>query len=200
MQGRAAVTEGTIAEHVAGCRSRKSLGILLPVLAFGLLMQASAGAAPDPDSAQPLPELDEVVVEGNHLWQIRMAIADTEARFYSRFNDLNSNNDFDVYCSRSARLGTRISRNSCLPAFLKDAMAEEAIQEVNEMRGVGTVFSPGGYAETIWLERYNDYRKNALDVINGDRELRVLIRRRDVLERQLEARRKEIFKDRWISW
>jgi hypothetical protein len=177
--------------RVLNCRNSQRIWAALAVMATAVLLQPSAIAAPDFAAGRQEEELDEVIVKGNRLWQIRKAITDTEDRFYARFNKLNSDNDFDIYCSRIRR---------CLPVFYMDAQMEEANHGIADALAHGSPILLSGYAQVVWLERYPDYRQKALAVINNDRQLRALIHQRQALGKKLSERRKEIFKDRWITW
>jgi hypothetical protein len=164
-------------------------------LAAALLQPPFAMAAATVTAKPAVEELDEVVVKGDHLWQIRNAIREAEDRFYARYNALNANKDFDVTCERRAPyLGTRIATESgrCGIAFY-----------VKARENYSSAFLSGYIApdpEVVYLERIQDYRKNALKVINSDVQLRKLIHKREELGRLYSRRQKEIFKDRWFDW
>lgn len=135
-------------------------------------------------------ELDEVVVRGTKLWQMREAILNAEKRFYALYNELNTNDDFDVHCDREAPLGSRILRRVCRVSYVADAQAEYAQALL------------AGYdapdPELVELERAEEFRATALQVINSDKRLLKLVRERELLEATyLEERRKRL-KGRWI--
>jgi hypothetical protein len=161
-------------------------------LAMTMLAQPAAIAATEAATARPEQQLDEFDVKANHLRQIRQAITEAENRFYARYNDLNTNDDFDVHCTRTAALGTHIARRRCEINFYEQALQEWASATV------GGYYAPE--PQLVYLERIQDYRKNALQVINRDLQLRKLIRKRDDLDKLYARRQKEIFKDRWIDW
>lgn len=161
-------------------------------LASTLLLQTVAMASAPDAGTQPTEQLDEFVVRANHLWQIRRAIVETEDRFYARYNQLNRDDDFDVHCARSAPLGTRIASRRCEVAFYENAQQQAVIYQL------GGPYAPD--PELVRLERLPDYRRNALQVINSDPQLRKLARRREDLEKLYFRRQKEIFADRWIDW
>jgi hypothetical protein len=192
-QGSAILKDKSFIMRVMNCCSSQRIWAALVAMAMTVVLQPVAIAAPDSAAERQEEELDEVIVKGNHLWQIRKAISDTEERFYARFNELNSDNDFDIHCPR-------FPRRRCLPAFYMDALMEEANHMIEALAVGGYDSSLSGYAQVIWLERLDEYRQNALAVINNDRQLRVLIHQREALNKKLNERRREIFKDRWISW
>lgn len=134
--------------------------------------------------------LDEVIVSGMSLRQMRDAIVAAEQRFYDLYNELNQEDDFDIHCHERAALGTRIKRRECLVAFQEEAQMMYARAVMNGD------FSPDAVMMT--LERRDEYRRNALAVINGDARLRRMIQERARLEEKYEAERRQRFKGRWI--
>lgn len=160
----------------------KLAGIALLVLVGGLPSALHAAAADE--------ELEEVVVRGTKLWQMREAIVNAEKRFYALYNELNTNDDFDVHCDLEAPLGTRLKSRVCRVAYVADAQADFA----QALLAGYEAPSP----EIVQLERADEYRAAALKVINGDKRLLKLARERERLEaKYLEERRKR-FKGRWI--
>lgn len=135
-------------------------------------------------------ELDEVIVSGMTLRQMRDAIVAAEQRFYDLYNELNQDDDFDIHCHERASLGTRIRRRQCLIAFQEEAQMMYARAVLNGD------YSPDPVMMT--LERRDEYRRNALAVINGDVRLRRMIQERARLEEKYKAERRKRFKGRWI--
>jgi hypothetical protein len=60
---------------------------------------------------------DEVVVRGRRLSELRADIQIARERAYALFNELNSNDDFDVYCRKEGRSGTRSTETVCRAQF-----------------------------------------------------------------------------------
>jgi hypothetical protein len=150
---------------------------------------APAGQVP-PVSGPRDEELDEVLVKGTKLWQMRKEIVATEERFFRRYNELNKNDDFDIHCAMEAPTGTRLKSRICREQYIEDAEAEQAQAMLR-----------GEYApppEMVRLERFDDYKKNVLQVVNSDQELRKLIRQRDAIEKKYLAERKKRMKGKWI--
>ena len=178
-------------------RARAGMGVLLLVLAAGV---AGAAVQPSPDAAAgtrsevaagQLEELDEVHVRGTRLWQMRREIVSFEDRIYARYNELNTNDDFDVNCGREARLGTRIAQRVCRVQYYEDAQAEYA-------SALFSGYPPPPSPEIVELERGEEFRRHMLAVINGDRELRRLIRERDALEKRYLKEREKRFEGRVV--
>jgi len=161
------------------------------MVAMSVLLPPVAMAATEASTPQ-VAQLDEFVVKADHLWQLRKAMVEAEDRFYARFNELNTNDDFDVDCTRDTPLGTHISRRRCQAHFYGQALQQEV------SAALGGYYAP--QAQLVYLERVIDYRNNALQVINSDAQLRKLIRKREDLGKLYSRRQKEIFKGRWIDW
>lgn len=185
--------------------SAASVGCLLA--GFLLLLPAAAGraseASPSSEAAassttalvvdpeSDADELDEVIVRGTRLWQLREAIVEAEDRFYARYNELNKNDDFDIHCRREAPIGTRLKKRICRISFFEDAQAEYARVFVT-----GTGYAPD--PNLVMLQRSEEFRANAIEVFKSDRRLRALSRDLERLQKKYEEERKERFKDRWI--
>lgn len=166
------------------------------IAALAIAPRAQAGAsaaASSPD--EQLEQLDESLVEGRRIRQLRDAIVDVEDRFYALYNELNPDDDFDVHCAQRARLGTRVPRRTCIVAYVEKAQAAESRDLVFWMQADPVAQAQGPNATSasvVALERFNEYRATALKVINGDARLLRLIREREELERRYveEGRRK----------
>jgi hypothetical protein len=140
--------------------------------------------------AAETPDLDEVQVLGKKLSQMRTDILLAEDLFYARYNELNKDDDFDVSCVMGANIGSRILMRRCSPAFY--AKAREA--EVSAV--LAGYYAPE--AELVLLERWSDFRKHALSVINSDVQLRRLIRNRERMADIFVKARAERMKGRLI--
>jgi hypothetical protein len=162
---------------------------LIPSFALGAMV-----VQPAPHSAAAraaaTEELDEFVVQGKKLYQMRKDIIDAEKLFISAYNELNTDKDFDLSCSMYTPTGTHISSFVCKPAFFARAQEDEASNAI------------GGYfaldAQIVWLERQDEYRKHALAVINSHPELLRLIRNREKLEEIFYKSRQERMKGRLV--
>jgi len=64
--------------------------------------------------------LEEVVVRGQPLSELRTALEMARVRVYDLFNDLNSDDAFDVRCRHEAATGTRMRQHICRPQFKDD--------------------------------------------------------------------------------
>lgn len=144
-------------------------------------------ADPAPDS-----DLDEVTVSGERvkIEALRREIVQLEDRFYDRYNELNTIDDFDIHCIEEARTGTRFIKRSCRAVYQEQALAEEgqaAFKILQRIRGPGPTVADSGppVPATVTIERrLPEYKKNLEEVARRDPELtRLLEERARVIER-----------------
>jgi len=75
-------------------------------------------------AAQENPE--EVVVRGRRIGELRAEVEDARERAYELFNDLNNNDEFDVYCRKEIRSGTNVPAEVCRAQFENRISADAA--------------------------------------------------------------------------
>lgn len=75
-------------------------------------------------NTRPIEEIE--VISRRSFHSLRLNIGFAEEKLFSTFNELNTDDDFDIRC-RKTRLGSsRIRKHDCYPAFFDDAIAEHA--------------------------------------------------------------------------
>jgi hypothetical protein len=87
---------------------------------------ASSGASPS--------SIEEVIVRGRQRSQLLDQIQLAREAIYSRFNEINSTDDFDVRCRDVARTGSKIARRVCSPNYWSEAEARAARQVLRGMQ------------------------------------------------------------------
>ncbi len=100
-----------------------TLATMLSAMAAGVCAAADAPAtpvAPAPLAAQQpvqdLDQLDEIWVRGKHLSGV---IEDAEDEFFKRYNKLNRDSSYHIYCGRmSLNNGSMVMVRRCLPGFI----------------------------------------------------------------------------------
>jgi len=168
------------------CRSR----LLVAGVALGLLFPAVRAAEPATDPATTTQPLEEVEVIGKKLSKLRQEVIEAEERYYALYNELNTNDDYDVHCVLEAHIGTRIKSRVCKAVYVAKAQEDEAQAFLQ-----GRVVAP---ASLVALTRQDDFRKSAIAVIKANPKLFDLLRERNELEQKYERVRKERMKGRWI--
>jgi len=94
--------------------------IVLSIAALGggtALAQSEPAARQRADAAAPQEKPEEVVVRGRRIGELRAEVEDARQRAYELFNDLNNNDDFDVYCHKESRSGTNVPQVICRAQF-----------------------------------------------------------------------------------
>jgi len=106
--------------------------ILLALISSALLSsgplraQATAQADDDSPSDAARSDVEEVIVRGRRMSDFRSALETARVRIYDLFNDLNSDDAFDVHCQHEAATGTRIRQHICRPRFIDDISSAAA--------------------------------------------------------------------------
>jgi len=168
----------------------------LPLMLFGLSLAPLAQGSDQP--------LDEVLVEVNRGKLIQEMIK-LEDRFFERYNELNTNDDFDTDCDLETRAGTRVERRYCRAVYQTRALQKEAsgylyFLQKNNPPPSGNP-APGEQPPPPLLEgpplpsymeiaaRQKDYQENIREVVRKHPELQELLRERHELGKRYEASR-----------
>jgi hypothetical protein len=69
---------------------------------------------------------EEIIVRGQRLEDFRVALEAARIRVYDVFNDLNSDDAFDVTCQVEGSTGTRMRQQTCRPQFKNEIAADAA--------------------------------------------------------------------------
>jgi hypothetical protein len=92
----------------------------------GALAQ-SEPAAPQPAEGTPRQDApEEVVVRGKRPGQLRAEVEAARQRAYDVFNEINSNDEFDVRCRKETRTGTNVPTQVCRARFEDEISAAAA--------------------------------------------------------------------------
>jgi hypothetical protein len=165
------------------------------LLCSSWLAACVAQAAAVATSAVKTTETEEVLVNGERmkLEAMRKEIVQLEDRFYDRYNELNTVDDFDIRCIEEARTGTRFIKRSCRPVYQERAVQEEgqaAFKIQQRFREKGPQLADSGppvpATQTI-LRRLPEYKKNMEEVTRQDPELARLLERRGRLIEQYNS-------------
>lgn len=170
--------------HTGRCAHRAALRMAAFLCSICALQAWGAYAGPSPVSEQVL---DEAVVSGTRLWNLREDVIKADNAFYALFNELNTDDDFDVHCRTERLKGLHITRRMCRPGYLEEALEDDARDFIAEMNGrPGSISAPPAH---VLVRRQDEWRDNMLKVINSDARLRQLFRERERLQRRYEAER-----------
>ncbi len=167
------------------------------LLAVAAMHWTVAGVAAGQDSNRALlpgesvTELEQVDVIGKKLQQMRHELIAAQDRFYAHFNELNTNDDFDIHCTMHAPVGTGIRQRQCRLEFLREAAAE---QGQNFFLGLTsdppTITRSHVPAQTQWYARSDEYRETVKALLETSPELQELALTWQRLQEQYDAARK----------
>ena len=142
-----------------------------------VLLLAVSAAAPGQEP------IDEVVVSGARIEQLRSEVARLDDAFNARYNELNPVRDFRIRCAEEAATGTRFRRRVCRPAFQDEAQRDHARGFVNKLNTGGS--SPS--AQLTISMRNEAFRENLETLTRGDAKLSGLAEERAKAQAKLDA-------------
>jgi hypothetical protein len=99
------------------------------------------GAAAAAQTAAPATELpvdEEILVFGKRLEELRIRIRLAEDDVYARFNEINSDDVFDVHCYERPASGSNIDRRTCLSngwRQMNNAFADATVRDLQSRSG-----------------------------------------------------------------
>ena len=105
---------------------------------------AHAQGEAEAETPAPTVSADEtVVVRGMAPGTLRTMIEEAEESIYARFNEINSDDQFDIFCYQLVEIGSKMLRRRCLPNYWRDASAEMGEETLRGMQsGGGPAFNP----------------------------------------------------------
>ena len=98
----------------------KAMAVLLAVAAFPTLAMEAPEA---PGAAQGVEEIE--VIGQRSLLALRMQVEAAQDEVHLLFNDLNTDDAFDIVCKEEERLFSRMRQKNCMPQYAWDARAKE---------------------------------------------------------------------------
>ena len=151
-----------------------------------------------PNTATSTPQasdrpIEEIQVLGTRtLYSIRMEIVDEENKIFSMFNELNSDDRFDILCDNIAPTGSHIKQRVCEPRFVTDMRARMA---QDYLRGIGMLNGSSDLEVETALER-EELEKEHLRIAVEHPEYLEMLTELTNLRDTLESRRN----DQWSKW
>tara|TARA_Y100001970_G_scaffold141947_1_gene174655 strand:- start:1457 stop:2068 length:612 start_codon:yes stop_codon:yes gene_type:complete len=142
------------------------------------------------DSDRPIEEIQ--VLGSRTLYSIRMEIVDEENRIFSMFNELNSDDDFDILCDNIAPTGSHIKQRVCEPRFVTETRARMA---QDFMLGIGALNESSDLGVETKLQQ-DELEKEHLRIAAEYPEYLEMLTKLMNLRATLEARKD----DQWSRW
>jgi hypothetical protein len=91
-----------------------------------------------PTAAAQSAPTEEIIVLGKQLEELRIRIERAEDDVYSRFNEINGNDAYDIHCYERAGMGSHIQRRTCLSNAWRQmdaAVAEATVRDLQSASG-----------------------------------------------------------------
>ncbi len=99
------------------------------VIPFSFAQDQDSSTESDVEStSRPIEEIS--VIGERTFFTLRLEIESAETEVYGLFNELNSNDDFDVKCVNEVFVGSHFSRRVCMADYLRKEQARNAQNSV----------------------------------------------------------------------
>lgn len=144
--------------------------VLFSMAVSGTSVALAQGGPPASQRAATAPQdpPDEVIVRGRRIGELRVQVEAARIRAYDIFNDLNSDDDFDVACHEESRSGTRVPRTVCRAQF-EDRISSRAGQEyISAIKWV----CPDGLTQDCIFSDTSQYGISAAQAVEGEAPIR----------------------------
>ena len=122
-------------------------------LAGAVVAFATALWAPAFASAQPQPATaEEIIVRGRSYDELRAQIRIRQDAVFARFNDINSDDAFDIHCTMDPAFGSRILERRCRSNSWREHEASFAQAWMRKMDGFTGADTEGYRAEQLRMQ------------------------------------------------
>lgn len=111
---------------VALCCASAVCGVAVP--------QENGGDIARPETSAPAVD-DEVIVRGQRVGELRLEIQLAEDAVFDRFNQINSDDRFDIVCRMEQVTGSLIDRRICASNDWREQDANHASAQLQQLRG-----------------------------------------------------------------
>jgi hypothetical protein len=91
--------------------------VIMAISGTGAALAQSAPSNPERAGSASQEAPDEVVVRGRRIGELRAEVETARERAYTIFNEINTNNDFDVSCHNERQYHSRTTHRVCRPQF-----------------------------------------------------------------------------------
>ena len=113
-----------------------TLAVVLSTMCLGVGTALAQVTGTEPENRTSTIQADEeILVVGQSLAELRKQLILAQDAVFAKFNEINSDDDFDIICREEAPTGSRIRKRVCLPNFWRDAQAEVGSEQVRELQG-----------------------------------------------------------------
>ena len=153
----------------------------LPMVAVGQDEEASTGVASNDETIE-----DNVVVSQKSMAGLRRDVFQAEEDFYSLYNKLNDDKEYDVRCFYEKATGTRVKNHVCRARFVTKAYERHARRNRNDLSRVANQS-----ADPVLAEKTARFEEKLETLIAANPELQAALVRYNTLRAQFMAKREE---------
>jgi hypothetical protein len=176
----------TMRDHPAINTNTLLSGLLVAALAFPAFAMETAVPAPESDS------IEEITITGQRsLISLRIEAAKAEDVVYELFNELNTDDAYDVYCTLEARNFSHIKERHCRTGYELEALEAEA-QYVSAIV-TGQAASAPTPASIIMATELPKFQARMQELVRQNPALLEAVVKHAELREEFEARRAEAF-------
>jgi hypothetical protein len=168
-------------------RVRNAADVTGYALCTGLFIAADADAAGLTDELVPEVEIN---ARRESLRHLRSEVVRLEEDFYAKYNELNTDDQYDVQCDQTEPTGSTLRRRECHPVFVNRATAAEAYAFLGE--------DPVPPASSVIVRKWPAFEKTLLKAIKTHPELQKLAATHAAMQKRYEVVRKLKFKGKVI--
>ena len=155
--------------------------LALPMAAVGQDEGASTEVASDDEAIE-----DIVVVGQKSMADLRRDIFQSEEDFYSLYNKLNDDKEYDVRCFYEAPTGTRIRNHVCRANFVTNAYSAHAARNRGDVTRIANQD-----ANPVIAEKSAKFQEKLETLIAANPELQVALVRYNTARARFMAEREE---------
>ena len=156
--------------------------LALPMTALGQDGEASSWVASNNET------IDDIVVVGKKsVAELRREIYKAEENFYSVFNKLNDESDYNVRCFYESPTGSHLKNHVCRARFVTKAYSSHAARSGNKITRVANQ-----NANPAFIEKTAKYEEKLQTLIAANPELQVALLRYSTARAEFTAQREEI--------
>jgi hypothetical protein len=152
--------------------------LAVPMAAVGQDEEASTELASGDDAVE-----DIVVLGQKSVAELRRDVFRSEEDFYSIYNKLNDDNEYDVSCFVETPTGTRIKNHVCRARFITNAYSEQA----GRRRATATRLAQNQDENPVIAEKTAKFQKKLETFVATDPELQAALVRYNTARARFKA-------------
>lgn len=141
-------------------------------------------------AAEALPEEVEIIGQ-RQLYMLEEQLLKVEDAVYALYNEINTDDLYDVHCEWEKPLGTSMKHRVCRPGFIRQAEYSRGQEYMGNLNGTGYVT---GTSVELENARHNPILKRKLEeAVKASPELMGLMMEHQELKTTLEERKRGLF-------